>query len=110
MINLLVTVAVLAFTNMGTAAELPSSALPPHQVAIVGAATNLQGCVSFTDKGSYWTITNHCSRVVYVRWHHEGHCKTGCGTTIGAGGEQPIIGPLGRHTWTVRYPDGLGSL
>jgi hypothetical protein len=106
--NLLVTVAVLVFANIGTAAELPSSALPPHQVAIVGA--NVQGCISFTDKGSYWIITNHCSRVVYVRWHHEGHCNTGCGTTVSAGVEQPIIGPRGWYTWTVRYPNGQKPL
>jgi hypothetical protein len=99
--NLLVTVAVLVLSNIGAAAELPTSELRQHQVAVVGVA-NLQGCVSFTDKGSYWTITNHCNRTLYVRWQDNGHCDSGCGTTISGGVEQSITEPHGPYTWTVR--------
>jgi hypothetical protein len=64
-------------------------------------------CVSFTDHGSYWTITNHCNRTIYVRWQDQGHCDSGCGTTISEGVEQPITEPSGRYIWTVRYTEGL---
>ena len=109
--NLLVTVAVLVFANSGTAAQLPTfeltgAPITADQSPVVDDG-NLQGCVSFTDKGSFWTITNHCTRDVYVRWHHDGHCDSQCGTTISGGVEQPIIEPRGRYSWTVRYQVGL---
>jgi hypothetical protein len=64
-------------------------------------------CVSFTNHGSYRTITNHCNRTIYVRWQDQGHCDSGCGTAISEGVEQSITEPSGRYTWTVRYTEGL---
>ena len=56
-------------------------------------------CGRFIDRGGYTVLRNFCSQTVTIRWRDQGHCRTGCAATVGAGREQTVTSPRG--SWTI---------